>query len=240
MGMLAAVEMWQKRDHDAEWKQWESWNGEIASTVTRVAGVTTEIHLPEDLSNHAPTLEIKWDGAKVGITGRELERTLFNGTPRITIGGASGVRGENMRSSVTIMPYMMIPGDHKIVADAIYALLSKPPQFAAPVVPSGAPSIVDGQWNVHLEFIHGSAEHSLVFEQKEGNLRGTHHGDILAGDLRGSVKGNQVSFRSSHQIQGQSLDYGFTGTVDGDSMHGTVAMGEYGEARFTATRHRYA
>ena len=25
MGMLAAVEMWEKRDHDAEWKQWTAW-----------------------------------------------------------------------------------------------------------------------------------------------------------------------------------------------------------------------
>ena len=25
MGMLAAVEMWKKRDHDAEWKQWMAW-----------------------------------------------------------------------------------------------------------------------------------------------------------------------------------------------------------------------
>ena len=25
MGMLAAVEMWTKRDHKAEWEQWEGW-----------------------------------------------------------------------------------------------------------------------------------------------------------------------------------------------------------------------
>ncbi|MEK7405658.1 MAG: DegT/DnrJ/EryC1/StrS family aminotransferase [Acidobacteriota bacterium] len=34
VGMLAAVEMWVKRDHDAEWKQWENWLASI-STVLR-------------------------------------------------------------------------------------------------------------------------------------------------------------------------------------------------------------
>ncbi len=240
MGMLAAVEMWQKRDHDAEWKQWEMWNDEIAKSVTRIPGVTTQIHQPEDLSNHAPTLQIRWDGAALGITGREVEKTLMQGTPRITVGGASGARPDNMRSSVTVMPYMMMPGDAKIVADALYAVISKPPQFSNPPVPSGAPAVIDGQWSAHLEFVSGSADHNLVFEQKENKLRGTHHGDILSGDLRGTVQGNQVNFRSNQRIEGQMLSYDFTGTVDGDTMHGTVAMAEYGEARFTATRHHYA
>jgi D-glucosaminate-6-phosphate ammonia-lyase len=240
MGMLAAVEMWQKRDHDAEWKRWELWNGEIASSVTKIPGVTTEIHQPEDLSNHAPMLEVKWDGAALGITGREVEKILFNGNPRITIGGASGTRPENMRSSVTVMPYMMMPGDSKIVADALYAVMSKPPQITAPAAPSGTPSDIDGQWNVHLEFVSGSASHSLTFEQKDNMLRGTHRGDVLSGDLQGSVHGNQVSFRSDHKIQGTSLGYDFKGTVDGNAMHGTVVMGEYGEARWSATRHKYA
>src|SRR4029077_5397867 len=36
MGMLAAVEMWIKRDHKAEWAQWESWLDHIATSVKRV------------------------------------------------------------------------------------------------------------------------------------------------------------------------------------------------------------
>src|SRR5712692_11336619 len=54
MGMLAAVEMWTKRDHKAEWAQWEAWLNHIGGRVTSVAGVTTEIVQPQELSNHAP------------------------------------------------------------------------------------------------------------------------------------------------------------------------------------------
>ena len=31
MGMLAAVEMWVKRDHEAEWKQWVAWCDQISA-----------------------------------------------------------------------------------------------------------------------------------------------------------------------------------------------------------------
>ena len=108
MGMLAAVEMWVKRDHEAEWKQWESGSTPSAREVTKVPGVTTEILQPEDLSNHAPQLRIKWDGAALGITGKQVE-DLLKGRPRIIVGGSSA-------SSITIMPYMMMPDDHRIAA----------------------------------------------------------------------------------------------------------------------------
>ena len=115
MGMLAAVEAWQKRDHDAEWKQWEQWNSEIAATVTRIPGVTTEVHQPEDLSNHAPRrLRDQMGRAALGITGREVEKTLFQGTSAHYCRRGFKVCVRRDESSVTIMPYMMIPGITKL------------------------------------------------------------------------------------------------------------------------------
>jgi L-seryl-tRNA(Ser) seleniumtransferase len=57
--------------------------------------------------------------------------------------------------------------------------------------------------------------------------------------LSGTVSGNVAKFQSRYRIQGQSLSYAFTGTVDGDKMSGTVNMGEYGETTWTAERHKY-
>jgi uncharacterized pyridoxal phosphate-dependent enzyme len=229
MGMLAAVEMWVKRDQKAEWALWESWLNDIGTRVKTVPGVSTEILQPEDLSNHAPQLRIKWDTAALGITGKQVEERLLNGRPRIAVGGS----GE---SSLTIMPYMMQPDDHKIAAQAIHAILAKPPKIEPPVRPTGAPVKVAGQWDVRIEYSLGSSSHHFTIEQTDAGVTGEHRGETLTGQLRGTVAGDQVSMRSSQRIQGTALNFDFRGTAAGNSMQGTVALGEYGQARWTAVK----
>jgi L-seryl-tRNA(Ser) seleniumtransferase len=236
MGMLAAVEMWTKRDHKAEWAQWQSWLDHIASRVTKVNGVTTKVVQPESLSNHAPTLVIEWDGSRLGITGQEVSKHLLDTDPRITLAAAKGSRPGSMESSVTVMPYMMVPGNEKVAAERLYAVLSKPPKFEAPAEPSGETANVGGQWKAHVEFLRGSAGHTLVLEQKGSTLTGTHRGEILSGDLQGTVAGNKVQFRSSQPYEGTSLSFDFAGNVSQNAMEGTVNLGEYGRARWTAKR----
>src|SRR3954470_1183576 len=116
MGMLTAVEMWVKRDHKAEWKQWEDRLDHIAVSVKRVDGVTTSIRQPSaDLSNRTPALQIQWDGAKLGITGQEVSKYLRDTDPRIIVAGSTGSRPGNMSSTVAIVPYQMIAGEEKVV-----------------------------------------------------------------------------------------------------------------------------
>jgi L-seryl-tRNA(Ser) seleniumtransferase len=241
MGMLAAVEMWVKRDHKAEWKQWEDWLGHIATSVKRVDGVTTRVNQPtEGLSNRTPSLQIAWDGAKLGITGQEVSKMVLDTEPRIVLASANGARGGSMASSVSIVPYQMSPGDEKVVADRLYALLSKPPRIdAPPPPPEGPPANVSGQWEVRLDFVRGSANHTIVLEQDSGKLMGTHHGEFASGDLNGTVAANTVRFQSSYGTEGTRVGYQFTGKAEGGKMSGVVALGEYGEARWTAERHQY-
>ncbi|MGI9073073.1 MAG: aminotransferase class V-fold PLP-dependent enzyme [Bryobacteraceae bacterium] len=239
MGMLAAVEMWKKRDYEAEMQQWQNWLDQISTSVKRVNGVTTRIEPPEALSNKTPVLRIEWDGDRLGITGQEVSKILLDTEPRIVLGGASGSRPDNMASSVSITPYMMMPDDHEIVAARVYAVLSKPPRFRNPPRPEGEPASVAGQWQARLEFTRGSAIHTLILEQDGRKLVGTHDGEYVSGDLSGSVAGNQVHFRSSQKIQGTRLFFDFSGTVENGKIAGDVNLGEYGEARWTAQRHEY-
>jgi len=144
-----------------------------------------------------------------------------------------------MASSVSIVPYQMSPGDEKVLAERLYTVLSKPPKFENPPAPA-APSVsVAGQWEARLEFGRGSASHTIVLEQDGAKLTGTHHGEFYAGDLTGTVSGNQVHFRSSMRVEGTRLGYEFSGAVDGDKISGTVNLGEYGETSFVAERHKY-
>ena len=238
MGMLAAVELWVKRDHEAEWKRWESWLDEIAKQAKKVDGVTTEVLQPQGLSNRSPRLRIQWDAAKLGIMGTEVEKILLEGNPRIILGGASGDRRWGGESSLTVMPYMMDPGDAEVAGERIRAVLSNPPKYQAPPA-AVSPTQIAGQWDVHLEFILGATDHSLIFEQDAEKIVGTHTGEIMSGDLRGLVEGNKIYFRSSHRYEGTRLSYDFAGEVSGDTITGTVGLAEYGEARFEAKRHHY-
>jgi hypothetical protein len=235
MGMLAAVEMWVKRDHDAEWKQWQAWLDHIAEHATQVAGVTSEILQPEDLSNHAPRLCLHWDAARIGITGTEVEDMLWHGQPRIAVGGGSGTRRDGAPSSLTIMPYMMMPGDDKVAAAAIRKLLANPPHIAVPE-PEAASVDVTGEWVADLTFVSGSSRHHFTIEQHEGQLSGVHRGDVLSGKLTGAVEGRRVTIRSGQRIEGATLHYEFSGDVADGRMEGVVKLGEYGQARFAAER----
>ena len=145
-----------------------------------------------------------------------------------------------MASTVAIVPYQMMPGDEKVVADRLYALLSKPPKMEnPPAPPSGQPASLAGQWDLRLDFVHGSASHTLVLEQDGGKLQGTHQGEFASGDLNGTVAANTVRFQSSLPTDGTRVAFQFSGTAEGGKMSGTVALGEYGEARWTAEKHQY-
>src|SRR5206468_4392257 len=81
MGMLMAVEMWLKRDHKAEWDRWLAWLDHIAKRVSAVDGVKTSIVDPKGLSNRAPSLSIRWDRARFGVTGTAVAKHLFDTEP---------------------------------------------------------------------------------------------------------------------------------------------------------------
>jgi L-seryl-tRNA(Ser) seleniumtransferase len=232
VGMLAAVEMWVKRDHKAEWAQWEAWLNHIGDSVKRVPGVTTKMAQgPEGLSNRSPDLTIQWERS-LGITGQDVSRILMDTEPRITLARSNA-------TSVSIVPYQMSAGDEKVVAERLYALLSKPPKITTPARPTGSPANVAGQWDVKLEFVYGATNHTVILEQDADKLMGTHHGEFASGDLSGTVAANEVTFQSSLPTEGTRVSFTFTGTVADGRMSGTVALGEYGEAKWTAERHAY-
>jgi hypothetical protein len=237
--MLAAAEAWPRRDHEAEWHSWQMQLQRISERVRTVPGVTTRVSLPDSLSNRTPSLHIEWDAAKTGITGTELAKVLLNTEPRIVLAGGTGSRPDKMQSSATVTPWMLMPGEDKIVADRIYEALTRHPEFPNPVLPQGEPVNIAGQWRTTIAFTRGSAQHTLVFEQKGSDLVGTHRGEFVSGDLTGKVVANEVHFHSLQRIEGQTLGYEFTGTLEGERMSGSVGLGEYGSATWEAVRHQY-
>jgi hypothetical protein len=236
MGLLAAVRQWYKRDHDAEQREWLSWLQHIEARVKDLPSVTTEYLQPEDLSNRAPNLRIHWDANQLKITGTELVAVLDAGTPRILIDGGTGVRPLKMASSLTIMPYMMDPGEDRIVADAIYEALTKPRHYDDPIVPTGAPAKVQGQWAMSIHYLRGTGEQHITLKQSGNTLSGTQQGELYQAEMEGSVHANQIELRSVMAVSGNEIPWTFKGEVNENHMQGTVHLGEYGDATWQASR----
>ena len=244
VGMLVAVENWVKRDHDAEWKEWVGRCETIKSRVSSIPGVTAIVHRDPDpeegLSNRSPSIAIRWDSVKLGISGSEVAEILYTGEPRITLNGsragapASDGSGD---TGLSIVVSMMLAGDDAIVGRRVAEVLSEkhtPKPSAAPAPPSGN---VSGRWDVEVHFAAGTGVHHLHLQQTGNRLEGIHQGNFVTRDISGMINGDTVSLASSvTERHGDALSYGFTGKVSGDTMSGTLDMGEYRAATWTARR----
>ncbi len=236
IGMLAAVEQWVRRDHDAEWRQWTAWLEEIAQRVKAVDGIglTTEITQPAGLSNRTPSLKIFWDRKALATTGEAVATTLFHSEPRISLFPARGDIDD--RTGVSITPYMLAPGDAPVIAARLHALLSSPASGAA-APPASPAADVTGAWTVRVAYAASLATHTLHLRQRGNTIDGSHQGDFISRDLTGAIDGRQVSVESFYgEEHGDALNYRFTGTIDGDTMTGSLDMGEYLKATWSASR----
>jgi D-glucosaminate-6-phosphate ammonia-lyase len=245
LGLLAAVEAWVKRDHDAEWKKWLSYLDTISKRVSAVDGIETSVREPMGLSNHSPALVVSWDPAKLHVTGEEIAEELARTKPRIALaGGEGGGRNkrepDNGKTSISITAWMMQPGDDKIVADRIHEVLSiKRSPRPEPAAPG---TNLSGRWDVNVEFFSSKSQHVLFLQQDGGRVNGSHKSDFSVRDVQGTIEGSQIKLRSNtaERGSGDSIPYIFAGTGSGDTFSGTLYMGEYLNAKFTATRRPYA
>jgi L-seryl-tRNA(Ser) seleniumtransferase len=236
IGMLMAVEMWVRRDHEAEWKRWNGWLEHIAQRLSTVQGVTTAVSQPNGLSNRTPSLRILWDRQRLGVSGETVSRALLDGEPRITMDPVRGGVPAG-QTGVSVTPYMLAPGDEKVIAERLIAVFSKPPSQAEPGAPAAPAADVSGQWNVRIEYAASASTHTFHLTQKGNDLGGFHQGEFVTREVSGTIDGDRVRIRSAFGEQhGDSIGLTFAGTVAGDQMGGPLDMGEYLGAKWSATR----
>jgi L-seryl-tRNA(Ser) seleniumtransferase len=115
LGMLVALDLYVKKNHEQERREFDKRADAIQKSAAGVPGVKAEIFVP-DVANHVPHVRISWDAAAKGITAADVVRALRDGEPSI------GTRSE--AGTVVVGVWMMRPGEEKIVARRLRQVLS--------------------------------------------------------------------------------------------------------------------
>src|SRR5215475_3358799 len=115
LGMIKALEIYLREDHDALTKEWQGRLELISRELTKIPGVSTSFFTP-DIANHVPHMQIIWD-AKISATAQQVSKALRSSKPSIVIGGGEGRLGLSMCS------FMLHPGEEKIVAEQLSSVL---------------------------------------------------------------------------------------------------------------------
>jgi L-seryl-tRNA(Ser) seleniumtransferase len=122
LGMMVAVEMYLKRDADAEWKEWERRAKLIVDGVAKVAAVKAEIHVPT-IANHVPTLRLTWEKAALPLIADDARKQLREGKPSIEIAPSSSPAKAEIQE-IGIGVWQMQPGEAEIVARRLREVFS--------------------------------------------------------------------------------------------------------------------
>ena len=115
IGMVKALELYLKEDHDALNREWQGRLENVARELNKVPGVSTSFFVP-DIANHVPHMQITWD-SKISLQPHDASKLLRNSKPSIVIGGGEG------RSGLTLSSFMLQPGEDKIVAEQLSRVL---------------------------------------------------------------------------------------------------------------------
>jgi len=108
---------------------------------------------------------------------------------------------------------------------------------AAPAQGGGAN--VTGVWDFAVETSQGSGSPTFTFKQDGEKLTGSYKGQFGEAPLMGTVKGSDIKFVIKVSAQGQDMTITYSGKIESNnSMKGTAALGELGEANWTGKRHQ--
>lgn len=118
VGMLVALELYLKRDHAAEVREWDRRVEIIAREAKKVNTVTTEVHLPP-IANHTPHLRIRWDQSVVKITPPEVMKQLREGRPSIEACPMTN------KEALVFTVWMMQKGDAEVVGRRVREILAR-------------------------------------------------------------------------------------------------------------------
>jgi D-glucosaminate-6-phosphate ammonia-lyase len=218
IGVLTAVEYWfEERDHAAERQKWYDDLAAITERVAALPGAGGEVIQPSGV-DRVPQLRVFWD-LDYAIDGLELRQRVLEGEPRVMLDDNSSTE-----NSIAIDPFQLEPGEAAQVGDAIARVLREARRHRPAPAPEPIAEIA-GNWELQVDFLHGSRLHRLNLEQRGSELRGQQQSVLFEGPVSGNLSGDAVRFSFDQRYEGSTISYLFNGTVRDGQMKGTVALG---------------
>jgi hypothetical protein len=95
---------------------------------------------------------------------------------------------------------------------------------------------VTGDWVFDVTTDQGGGTPTITFKQDGEKLAGKYNGQLGAADLTGTVKGNDITFTFTVDVQGQQAPVTYKGIVEKNTMKGTMDIAGMVNGTFTATK----
>lgn len=95
---------------------------------------------------------------------------------------------------------------------------------------------VSGEWELSVESPQGPMAIAAHYKQAGEKLTGRHVNEFGEVPLAGTVKGSDISYTITIDVQGQQVAITHTGKIDGDTITGTADLGGMGTVNWTGKR----
>jgi len=117
LAMMVTLELYFKRDHQADWREWERRVQIVRESVASIPGVTGEMFVP-DIHYRCPHVRVRWSPATVHLSVADVIRKLRDGEPSIEV-------RPNTTDGLEIGVWMLAPGETEIVARRLRDILNQ-------------------------------------------------------------------------------------------------------------------
>jgi hypothetical protein len=96
---------------------------------------------------------------------------------------------------------------------------------------------VSGAWALQIDLGGNAGTPSVTFKQDGEKLSGTYSSQVVGEQqITGTIKGNAITFGFQASFDGNAVKVTYTGTVEKDTMKGSVQFGDLGEGTFTGKK----
>ncbi|MBH5370964.1 PLP-dependent transferase [Bradyrhizobium glycinis] len=219
VGAYIALEQWVAQGEAA--RAMTRWHACISALKREFLGVPgLSVHeIDPDCEFCNPRIAVSWDVKRIPVSSDVIANRLSRARPRIVLHDCW--QGPQR---IVIDPTNLSTAEAGIVGRSIVRVLTDTPAVQ-PEPPEVTFENVAGVWEISIEFLHGTATHTVALSQDRQTVTGTHTGAKGSGSCRGVMVGSSLELVSRLPGDPMAMDYEFKGAVTDDELRGIVYLG---------------